>query len=93
MANWWESILKLGIKRISIAHCKQRARMIRETRSFYQSCIQENSQAEPFDWVAFKELRKYSVMGGEHTQGFWDLFSLFRGPRNIRSNNIPRESC
>ncbi len=81
MANWWESVLKPGIKRISIAHCKQRARMIRETRSFYQSSIQEISQREPFDWVAFQELIKYSKSWEESTlKGFGILSLCFEGP-------------
>ena len=81
VANWWESVLKPGIKRISIAHCKQRARMIRETRSFYQSSIQEISQREPFDWVAFQELIKYSKSLEESTlKGFRICSRCFEGP-------------
>ncbi|XP_045034562.1 uncharacterized protein LOC116930487 [Daphnia magna] len=50
VANWWESVLKPGIKRISVDYSKQRARMIRETKFFYQSCIQEMTEADTFDW-------------------------------------------
>ncbi|KZS09728.1 Uncharacterized protein APZ42_025979 [Daphnia magna] len=60
VANWWESVLKPGIRRIAIAYCKQRAKRIRETKMFYQSCMQEMAQADTFDWVAFEELRNFS---------------------------------
>ena len=60
---------------------KQRARMIMETWSFYQSCIQEISQAEPFDWVAFQELRKYSKSWEESKLKGFRIFSCcFEGP-------------
>jgi hypothetical protein len=87
VANWWESVLKPGIKRISIAYCRQRARMIRETRSFYQTCIQDISQTDPFDWVAFQELRKYSKSWEESTlRGFGIRSRCFDGPETEEAN-------
>ncbi|KZR95723.1 Uncharacterized protein APZ42_010353, partial [Daphnia magna] len=67
VSNWWESVLKPGIKRISVDYSKQRARMIRETKFFYQSCIQEMAEADTFDWVAFHQLRKFSKSWEEST--------------------------
>ncbi|KAI9550800.1 hypothetical protein GHT06_007251 [Daphnia sinensis] len=67
VANWWESVLKPGIKRISMDYSRQRARLIRETKFFYQSCIQEMTEADTFDWVAFHQLRKFSKSWEEST--------------------------
>ena len=57
VASWWEDILKPGIIRISKRYCGRRARMIRDTRAYYQACIQHVIQADVLDWAAFKELR------------------------------------
>ncbi|KZS00285.1 Uncharacterized protein APZ42_003474, partial [Daphnia magna] len=46
VANWWESVLKPGIKRNSVDYSRQRARLIRETKFLYQSCIQEMAEAD-----------------------------------------------
>ncbi|EFX65213.1 hypothetical protein DAPPUDRAFT_333423 [Daphnia pulex] len=87
VANWWESVLKPGIKRISIAYCRQRARMIRETRSFYQTCFHEISQIDPFDWVASQELMKYSKSWEESTlRGFGIRCRCFDGPDTEEAN-------
>jgi hypothetical protein len=48
VANWWESVLKPGIKRVSVDYCRQRARLIRENKFFYQTCIQEMAEADTF---------------------------------------------
>ncbi|KAI9556012.1 hypothetical protein GHT06_018573 [Daphnia sinensis] len=53
VANWWESVLKPGIRRIAIAYCKQRAKRIRETKLFYQSCMQCPKQT-PLIGLPFK---------------------------------------
>jgi exonuclease III len=83
VANWWESVLKPGIRRIAIAYCKQRAKRIRETKLFYQSCMQEMSQADTFDWVAFQELRNYSKSWEESTlKGFGVRSRCFEGEEN-----------
>ncbi|KAI9550936.1 hypothetical protein GHT06_001749 [Daphnia sinensis] len=83
VANWWESVLKPGIRRIAIAYCKQRAKRIRETKLFYQSCMQEMSQADTFDWVAFQELRNYSKSWEESTlKGFGVGSRCFDGEEN-----------
>ncbi|KZR98346.1 Uncharacterized protein APZ42_006281, partial [Daphnia magna] len=65
--NWWENVLKPGIKRISVDYSRQRARLIRETKFFYQSCIQKIAEAYTFDWVAFQQLRKFSKSWEEST--------------------------
>ncbi|KAI9550784.1 hypothetical protein GHT06_007138 [Daphnia sinensis] len=72
-----------GIRRIAIAYCKQRAKRIRETKLFYQSCMQEMSQADTFDWVAFQELRNYSKSWEESTlKGFGVRSRCFEGEEN-----------
>ncbi|KZS05064.1 Uncharacterized protein APZ42_031844 [Daphnia magna] len=83
VANWWESVLKPGIRRIAIAYCKQRARRIRETKMFYQSCMQDIAQADTFDWVAFQELRNFSKSWEESTlKGFGVRSRCFEGEEN-----------
>lgn len=56
VADWWETVFKVGVKRISIRYCTRRARLIRETKLFYQNCIRDIVSAEPLDWEAYKEL-------------------------------------
>ena len=59
-ADWWETVFKPGIKRLAIGYCTKRARLMRETRRFYQDCLQEVVNSEPLDWPAFRELRSVS---------------------------------
>ncbi|KZS06553.1 Uncharacterized protein APZ42_029951 [Daphnia magna] len=81
VANWWESVLKPGIKRISVDFSRQRARLIRETKFFYQSCIQEMAEADTFHWVAFHQLRKFSKSWEECTLKWYGIRSrCFEGP-------------
>ena len=69
--NWWDKIFKPGVKRVALSYCKERANLIRNTKLFYQACIQEIVNTEPLDWIAFKELRSSSKSWEENLlQGF-----------------------
>ncbi|KZS08465.1 Uncharacterized protein APZ42_027533 [Daphnia magna] len=71
------------IRRIVIAYRKQRAKRIRETKMFYQSCMQEMAQADTFDWVAFQKLRNFSKSWEESTlKGFGVRSRGFEGEEN-----------
>ena len=58
IAKWWEDILKPGITRTSKRYCGRRARLIRDTRAYYQAYIQHVIQADVLDWAAFRDLRE-----------------------------------
>ena len=79
-AIWWEKIFKPGVKRVAISYCKDRANLIRNTKLFYQTCIQEIVNTEPLDWIAFKELRSSSKSWEESLlQGFGVRSRSFEG--------------
>lgn len=40
-ATWWEEIMKPGIRKITIDHCRQRAQFKKATRLFYEKCLEE----------------------------------------------------
>jgi exonuclease III len=41
VVDWWERIVKPGIKKITIDYCRQRSQMQKSTRLFYQQCLLE----------------------------------------------------
>ncbi|XP_045032605.1 uncharacterized protein LOC123474456 [Daphnia magna] len=89
VANWWESVLKPGIKRISVDYSRQRARLIRQTKFSYQSCIQELAEADTFDWVAFHQLRKFSKSWEKSTlKGYGIRSRCFEGPELEEARNL-----
>jgi hypothetical protein len=56
-------------------------------QAHYQTCIQEISQTDPFDWVAFQELRKYSKSWEESTlRGFGIPSRCVDGPETEEAN-------
>ena len=38
---WWDSIVKTGIKRVTIHYCRRRTQWMHETSAFYESCLTE----------------------------------------------------
>ncbi|KAI9554952.1 hypothetical protein GHT06_020233 [Daphnia sinensis] len=61
--------------------------MIRETKFFYQSCIQEMAEADTFDWVAFHQLRKFSKSWEESTlKGYGIRSCCFEGQELEKAN-------
>lgn len=47
--GWWEKVFKQGVKRESIRYCKERAKLARNTKLFYQQCINDLVKAPDMD--------------------------------------------
>lgn len=60
VSNWWERVFKPGIKQESIRYCKQRAKLLSDTKWFYQQCIRDLVEAQTFDWIAYQNLKASS---------------------------------
>ena len=60
VSAWWESVFKKGVKQHSIRYCKERARLARETKLYYQQCINDLVSAPTLDWAAYQELKMSS---------------------------------
>ena len=58
VTKWWEDILKPGITCTTKRYCGRRARLIKDTRAYYQACIQHVIQADVLDWAVFRDLRE-----------------------------------
>ena len=68
--RWWEEIFKPGVKKISMDYGRKRAALIRDTRSFYQSCLLDLSsclQKDASFWEEFSALKQQAKRWEEST--------------------------
>ncbi len=87
VCNWWETIVKPGVKKVSIDYCRQRSQWKAATTSFYETCLAEFRQmakVERLKCPDFKSIQQeaYRV---RMTQQYGNII------RGIMHSRIPKE--
>jgi len=57
--KWWSTIFKARFKNLCIEYCRNRTKLIRETRQFYQACLEEISEEINMGLDRWEEYNNY----------------------------------
>lgn len=86
MVDWWETIFKAGIKKITQDYCRKRANRIRDTKLFFQICLKDLAPL-----IGNSEERWHEFQGIQLEARIWEAVGL-QGA-NIRSKqNQPADT-